>query len=189
MVRQNWNAEVFVLGPDGSKLGKMQFGEAQKVARDKYSLDLVQINKDNDMPVYKIMDHGEYKYTKRKNQKKPVVRHLKEMSFRVCIDSHDMQTKINHIQKFLSRGDEVKISVTMRGREKSRPELGNEKLNDILSELGYTGDSDAGDTIHVQPVKSSPSSVTTTVRPLGSKNHAAVKSVSRESTPRDSSPV
>jgi len=156
-MRQNWNTEVYVLDPNGVKLGKMQFSDAQNIAKNQYSLDLIQINKNNDLPVFKIMDQGEYKYNKTK-QKKSITHHLKEMTFRVCIDVHDMKTKIKRIQKFLFRGDEVKISITMRGREKSRPELAREKLNDILFELGYDN----------QDIKSTESSIMTILRPIRS---------------------
>jgi len=45
------------------------------------------------------------------------------MKLRLKIAEHDYQTKIGHVSRFLKTGKSVKITVMLRGREQSRPEL------------------------------------------------------------------
>ena len=56
------------------------------------------------------------------------------------IESHDYETKRNHIEKFLRGGDKVKITMQFRGREQTRPELGYKLLQRLaqdISEFGF----------------------------------------------------
>ena len=89
------------------------------------------------------MDFGKYKYEAavkareaRKNQANTV---LKEVRFRLKIDTHDYETKVGHAKRFLSAGDKVKAMIQFRGREQQRPEMGVrllERLADDVSEVG-----------------------------------------------------
>ncbi len=163
MIRQpDFNAQVLVLSPEGTQLGKMTYRDAQNLALTNYDLDIVQVGKNQELPVCKIMDYGKWKYNQRKNKKKAHSHQVKEMAFKVRIEEHDLQVKVNKIRGFLSKGDDVKISVLMKGREKSHPQLAHEKLNDILSALS--------DIAQVQPIKSTPSSIITIVHSSRSSN-------------------
>ena len=111
---------------------------------DEIGLDLVEIAPDANPPVCKIMDFGKYKYEiaqkareARQNQTHIVV---KEVRMRPKIESHDYETKRNHIEKFLRGGDKVKITMQFRGREQTRPELGYKLLQRLaqdISEFGF----------------------------------------------------
>ena len=111
---------------------------------DEIGLDLVEIAPDANPPVCKIMDFGKYKYEiaqkareARQNQTHIIV---KEVRMRPKIESHDYETKRNHIEKFLKGGDKVKITMQFRGREQTRPELGYkllQKLAEDISEFGF----------------------------------------------------
>ena len=46
-----------------------------------------------------------------------------------------MITKLNKLQKFLSAGDKLKVTVMFRGREMSRKEAGRELLDRVVSIL------------------------------------------------------
>lgn len=137
----------------------MLYRDAKSLALSR-DLDLVQVNKDG---TFKIMDHGKYKYDRKKNKQKKTAQPLKEMTFKMRIDPHDVGIKINQIKRFLLKGSDVKIAVTMRGRERASPQLAQEKLDSILKELEGL--------VAVQQTKSARSSVFVTVRPLpGAKN-------------------
>src|SRR5690606_31103307 len=72
----------------------------------------------------------------RKNQVNTVI---KEIKLRPKIDSHDYGTKKGHVERFLSAGDKVKVTIMFRGREQSRPELGFrllQRLAENVVELG-----------------------------------------------------
>ena len=94
-------------------------------------------------PVAKLMDFGKYKYEAamkareaRKNQVNTVI---KEIKLRPKIDSHDYGTKKGHVERFLSAGDKVKVTIMFRGREQSRPELGFRLLQRLAEDVVELG--------------------------------------------------
>ncbi len=88
------------------------------------------------------MDYGRYKYelTKKKQEakKKQSTFQLKEIKVRPKTGDHDLQTKINHIKKFIERKDKVKVTVLFRGREITLAELGRDLLERIVKETEET---------------------------------------------------
>ena len=52
----------------------------------------------------------------RKNQK---ISELKEVQLSMTIDTHDLEVKAKHANKFLQNGDKVKIALRMRGRQQA----------------------------------------------------------------------
>jgi translation initiation factor IF-3 len=106
---------------------------------EEVGLDLVEISPDAKPPVCKIMDFGKYKYEiaqkareARQNQTHIVV---KEVRMRPKIETHDYETKRNHIEKFLKGGDKVKVTMQFRGREQTRPELGYKILQRLAEDV------------------------------------------------------
>jgi len=85
------------------------------------------------------MDYGKYKYKleiseklKKKKQSQIVV---KEIKLRPKIDKNDLNTKKRQIEKFLSSGYKVKITVMFRGREIVHKEIGMNLLEKLMEEL------------------------------------------------------
>ena len=83
-------------------------------------LDLVEVAPNSKPPVAKIMDYGKFKYEAaqkakeaRRNQANTI---LKEVRFRLKIDTHDYQTKLKRAEGFLQSGDKVKAMILFRGR-------------------------------------------------------------------------
>ncbi len=134
--------EVRLVGPDGSPLGITSSADALEQAYAK-NLDLVLIAPKAEPPVCKIMDYGKYRFElakrdkeAKKNQK---VVSVKEIRLSPSIDHHDFETKANHVKKFLSAGDKVKITVRFRGREVHHSDLGLqllERFKESVSEVG-----------------------------------------------------
>jgi len=129
--------EVRVIDPDGNQIGVIPTYKAIAVAND-FGLDLVEISPNASPPVCKIMDYGRFKYerTKKKQEakKKQTTFQLKEIKVRPKTGEHDLNTKINHIKKFLDKKDKVKVTVIFRGREITLANLGNELLEKIVQE-------------------------------------------------------
>jgi len=129
--------EVRVIDPDGNQIGVIPTYKAIAVAND-FGLDLVEISPNATPPVCKIMDYGRYKYerTKKKQEakKKQTTFQLKEIKVRPKTGEHDLNTKINHIKKFITRKDKVKVTVIFRGREITLTQLGNQLLEKIVEE-------------------------------------------------------
>ncbi|MDY5785213.1 translation initiation factor IF-3 [Corynebacterium sp.] len=134
--------EVRLVGPSGEQVGIVRTDDARKLAYEA-DLDLVEVAASAKPPVAKIMDYGKFKYEQdqkareaRKNQQQTVV---KEQKFRPKIDEHDYQTKKSNVERFLEKGNKVKVTIMFRGREQSRPELGYrllERLAEDVKELG-----------------------------------------------------
>ncbi len=97
-------------------------------------LDLVEVAPDSNPPVCKIMDYGKHKYkqTKQKQTKKQTVTQVKEIKFRPSTEQNDLNTKKNHIRKFLSKKHRVKVTVMFKGREIILSTKGKEMLDKIL---------------------------------------------------------
>ncbi len=126
--------EVRLITDDTEQLGIVSLNEALEIARNR-DLDLVEVAPDADPPVCKVMNYGKYKYQQtkkeaksKKHQKKIQV---KEMKFRPKTDEHDFNFKIKHIQRFLAKGNHVKVHVHFRGREITHKDLGQELLNRV----------------------------------------------------------
>jgi len=134
--------QVRLVGPNGEQIGIVKTEEALRMAQE-VDLDLVEVAAEARPPVVKIMDFGKFKYEAalkareaRKNQANTVV---KEMKLRPRIESHDYDTKLAHIEKFLKAGDKVKVTIMFRGREQSRPEMGYKLLARLAEDVTETG--------------------------------------------------
>ncbi len=112
--------EVRVIGVDGDQIGVMPLEDALERA-DEYKLDLVEVSPTAKPPVCKIMDYGRYKYelTKKHQESRKKQRgfQVKEIKVRPKTDTHDLETKVKHIKKFIGNNDKVKVTVVFRGRE------------------------------------------------------------------------
>lgn len=84
-------------------------------------LDLVEINPTNKPPICKIMDFGKYKYDQAKKEKEAKAHsrstELKEIRLTFKISDHDIEYKAKQAKEFFDRGDAVKVSMRLRGRE------------------------------------------------------------------------
>jgi translation initiation factor IF-3 len=106
-------------------------------------LDLVEISPNAEPPVCKIMDFGKYKYETQKREaearKKQHIIEIKEIKFRPGTDIHDYEVKMRAVNKFLSEGDKVKITLRFRGREMAHQELGVALLKRVEADLAAHG--------------------------------------------------
>ena len=112
--------------------------EALRLANEE-GVDLVEVAPQAKPPVCKLMDFGKYQYEQRKKnqeaKKKQVQVQLKEVKLRPKTDEHDLQTKLNHVRRFLSKGDRCKITLFFRGREIVHKEQGKAILDNVLQEI------------------------------------------------------
>ncbi|BBA49987.1 translation initiation factor IF-3 [Fusobacterium varium] len=123
----------------------MSANEALELARQE-DLDLVEISPTAKPPVCKIMDFGKYRYEQtrkakeaKKNQKQVVI---KEVKVTARIDTHDLETKMGQIEKFLSKENKVKVTLVLFGRERMHATLGIDTLNEIAEKFAETADVD-----------------------------------------------
>ena len=170
--------EVRLVGPAGEQVGIVRIEDALRLAAES-DLDLVEVAPQAKPPVCKLMDFGKYKYEAavkareaRKNQTNTV---LKEIRFRLKIDTHDYETKRGHALRFLGAGDKVKAMIQFRGREQQRPEMGLRLLQRFAEDVAEVG-----------VVESSPRidgrNMVMVIGPL--KNKAEAKAEARRATQR-----
>ena len=126
----------------GEQLGIMSAAQAQTIANQR-NLDLVKIAPQATPPVCKIMDYGKYRFDAQKREKEAKknqkVIEIKEVQLSLNIDTHDLETKINHAIRVLKAGNRVKVSTRLRGREMAHPERGieiMEQFAETVSEYG-----------------------------------------------------
>lgn len=133
--------EVRVIDENGQQLGIMATRDAVRIAEE-HHLDLVEISPQARPPVCKILDYGKYRYEQQKREKearkKQKVFEIKEVKLRPGIEDHDFDVKFKNAVRFLADGNKVKVTIMFRGREMSRPELGEVLLDKMAAQLGDT---------------------------------------------------
>ena len=127
-----------MIDENGNQCGVVKIEKALDMA-NVASLDLVEIAPDAKPPVCKILNFGKYRYDRERqkkiNKKKQHVVNVKEIRLRPNTDKHDLEIKLNKAQKFLLKGDKLKVTVMFRGREFLRKEIGYDLLNDVKDAL------------------------------------------------------
>ena len=112
--------EVQVITNDGENLGTLNTNEAISMAKNR-GLDLIEIAPNANPPVCKIMDMGKYKYDAQKKanlaKKKQKIVSLKEIKMRPVTETHDYEFKVKNAKKFIAKGDKVKFTIRIKGRE------------------------------------------------------------------------
>ena len=135
-------SEVRLVGPNGEQVGIVRVEDALRLAGEA-GLDLVEVAPNARPPVAKLMDYGKYRYEAdqkaREARRKQAHTQLKEIRFRLKIDTHDYETKKNHVERFLKAGDKVKVMIMFRGREQSRPQAGVRLLEQLAEEVAELG--------------------------------------------------
>ena len=126
--------EVQLIDAEGVNQGAIKTRDALAQAQE-LGLDLVIIAGNSTPPVAKMLDLGRFKYAAQKKaaeaRKKQKVIEVKEIQLRPNIDTHDYETKMKAVHRFLEDGDRVKVTMRFRGREMAHQELGSKLLNRV----------------------------------------------------------
>lgn len=98
-------------------------------------IDLVLLNENQNPPLARLMDYGKYLYAQQKQAAKQKAHahetELKEVRMGVKIGQHDLEVKEGMIKKFLERGDRVKVTIQLRGREM----MFKDRVNGLLEKI------------------------------------------------------
>ena len=129
--------EVRVIDSHGQMIGVMTVAEGIKKAQE-VDLDLIEVSPNANPPVCKISNFGKMKYEIQKKaadaKKKQKVVELKEIKMTINIGKGDYDTKIRHTKEFIEKGNKVKISIKMKGREITHRDLAEKMMQDILND-------------------------------------------------------
>ena len=130
--------EVQLIDAEGTNKGAIRTRDALAMAQEQ-GLDLVIISPNSTPPVAKILDLGRFKFAAQKKaaeaRKRQKVIEVKEIQLRPNIDTHDYETKMKAVNRFLDEGDRVKVTMRFRGREMAHQEIGMELLMKVQQEL------------------------------------------------------
>ncbi len=130
--------KIRLIGETGEQLGIVSLSEALKTAEEQ-SLDLVQMAKDGNPLVCRIMNHGKHLFESKKqktaSRKKQKRIQVKEIKFRPVTEENDYQIKVNKIKSFLENGDRAKVTLRFRGREMAHQEIGLNLLKRVEADL------------------------------------------------------
>jgi len=126
---------IRVIDETGKQLGIMDTREALQLAQER-NLDLVQVTERLETPVCKIMDYSKYIYAEQKKARKELKSQkggqLKHIRISLGISPHDLEVKAAQIEKFLKRGDKVRIEMFLRGREKRLGQFAKDKMDKFI---------------------------------------------------------
>jgi translation initiation factor IF-3 len=127
-----------VISGDGNQLGIMTVPQALEIAKSEM-LDLVEISPKADPPVCKIMDFGKFQYQKskedRQQKSKQKKSEIKGIRLSVRTDDHDLDFKKIQTEKFLTKGNKVKIEIILKGREKAHGDLARQNLIEFINNI------------------------------------------------------
>jgi translation initiation factor IF-3 len=131
------SAEVRLIDENGKQVGVVSLNKALQISKE-CNLDLVQITDKVEPPVCKVMDFGKYLYRQEKKENKGSRKTsaLKGLRIGFNTSSHDLETKARTAQRFLKKGDKVKIEMKLRGREKALNRIATEKIKEFIKIIG-----------------------------------------------------
>ena len=130
--------KVRLIGSKGEQIGILSLGKALDKAKES-SLDLVQMAKEGDPLVCKLMDHGKHIFDSKKqksaSRKKQKRIQIKEIKFRPVTEENDYQIKVTKIKNFLEEGNKAKVTLRFRGREMAHQNIGMNLLKRVEEDL------------------------------------------------------
>ena len=128
--------EVRVIDNLGQMIGVMSVAEGIKRAQE-VDLDLIEVSPNSTPPVCKISNFGKMKYEIQKKsadaKKKQKIIETKEVKMSINIGKGDFDTKLRHTKEFIEKGNKVKISIKMKGREITHCDLADKMMQEILA--------------------------------------------------------
>lgn len=130
-------SRVRLIDENGKQLGIVSREEAFRAAQER-NLDLIQVTERVEPPVCKLGDYGKYLYREEKRgrtEHKQKGGELKGIRLSFNISAHDMETKARQAEKFLKKGDKIRIELRLRGREKALGNFAKEKISKFLETL------------------------------------------------------
>ena len=118
-------------------MGIVPFLEALRLAQER-GFDLIQVTERLEPPVCKLGDYGKYLYQQEKKAKETRRQEggeLKEIRLTYTISDHDLETRANQAEKFLKKGNRVRITLRLRGRQNALEGYAREKMEKFMSTL------------------------------------------------------
>ena len=135
---------IMIIDDEKKNLGTFPRRVALEMAENA-GLDLVQITYDPEkmLSTVRLTDYGKYMYQKGKEEKEKKRQQkgkdMKEIKLSYGIGDNDLALKVKKAEEFLKEGDNVKISVRLKGRERMYADKALEKIIMVKDRLSAFG--------------------------------------------------
>lgn len=130
--------KVQLIDEQWENLWEMSITEAREKA-ESLSLDLMEIWKNKDMSIVKILDYWKYLYRQKKqeqkNKQKWKAPDLKTIRISFKIWEHDLKIRKKQAEKFADWLHPLKVTLMLRWRENHYEDLAREKINTFITSL------------------------------------------------------
>lgn len=130
--------QLRLLDEEGKQIGVVSKLEALQKAKE-LGIDVVEIAPNAIPPVAKLIDFKKFKYqeAKKEREARKSQKHVgvKEVRLRPFIGQHDFDTRLAQAKEFLSEGNQVKLTLTFKGREITRKEFGFAVIKRFIESL------------------------------------------------------
>jgi len=129
---------VFLIDHENNNRGLTDTYEALQLAQS-LELDLVVVSQSKDTPVAKILNYGKLQYQKKKRQTQSARPTVKEVRFGLNVGVADYNLRIEQAVEWLSKGESVKFTIRLRGREHQYREQAGKLLDRVVTDLSQVG--------------------------------------------------
>ena len=130
--------KIQLISDEDGNLGEMSLSDARQKASTEW-LDLMEMGRNGDVTIVKILDYGKFLYRQKKqeqkNKQKWKAPELKTLRITFKIWDHDLEVKRKQAEKFAEGGHALKISLMLRGRENHYGDLAMEKMKSFVTSL------------------------------------------------------
>lgn len=117
-------------------LWEMSLSEAKAKAKE-LSLDLMQLSKEWDITIVKMLDYWKFLYRLKKqdqkNKQKWKTPDLKTIKITFKIEEHDLEVKKNQAQWFAKDWHPLKVVLTLKWRENHYENIAKEKIEKFIT--------------------------------------------------------
>lgn len=138
--RTNWQIRapsVRLIDGQGKQVGVFNLTEARKKAQEA-GLDLVEVVPRAKPPIVKLIDFDKFKYQEAKKQreeKKKQSGGIKEIRATPFIEKEDLRVRIKRMEKFLKKGNRVRVVIRFLGRQITQKSYGYELIDKIAEKI------------------------------------------------------
>lgn len=130
--------KVQIITDQGENLGEMSLSEARAIATEKW-LDLMEIWKNDDVSIVKMLDYWKYLYRQKKQDQKQKQKwktpDLKTIRITFKIWEHDLEVRRIQAEKFWKDFHPLKVTLMLKWRENHYADLAAEKMNSFVNSL------------------------------------------------------
>lgn len=128
-------SKIKLITDEGEVLGEMSLSDAKQKAREN-ALDLMQLWREWDLVIVKMLDYGKFLYKQKKQEQKQKQKwkapDLKTIKITFKIWDHDLEVKKNQAEKFARDGHPLKVMLVLRGRENHYEDIAREKMETFV---------------------------------------------------------